>query len=115
MPVVFTRLVAAAGMLAAHYERGASGPGQHVDVSAQEVALSRQVNGVLVWQFDRRKLARVGNALNYGRATVRCIWPFADGWCFHTLMTGRFGAPANRALSNWMNAPGMENPLRKMN
>ncbi len=37
--------------------------------------------------------------LNYGRATVRCIWPLADGWCFHTLMTGRFGAPANQALA----------------
>ena len=38
-----------------------------------------KINGVLVWQFDRRKLARVGGALNYGRATVRCIWR-AGGW-----------------------------------
>ena len=38
------------------------------------------------WQFDRRLLSRAGGALNYGRATVRCIWaaegrllfPFAD-------------------------------------
>jgi crotonobetainyl-CoA:carnitine CoA-transferase CaiB-like acyl-CoA transferase len=83
-----------------------------VDVSIQEVAFSRNVNGVLVWHFDRRKLHRVGGALNYGRATVRCIWPLADGWCFHTLMTGRFGAPANRALSDWMDEAGVDNPLR---
>ena len=82
--------------------RGIAGRGQHVDVSIQEVAFSRNVNGVLVWQFDRRKLHRVGGALNYGKATVRCIWPLADGWCFHSLMTGRFGAPANQALSDWI-------------
>ena len=105
-------MAAAAGAMAAHYARGVHGRGQHVDVSIQEVAFSRNVNGVLVWQFDRRKLHRVGGALNYGRATVRCIWPLADGWCFHTLMTGRFGAPANQALSDWMDEAGLDNPLR---
>jgi crotonobetainyl-CoA:carnitine CoA-transferase CaiB-like acyl-CoA transferase len=104
-------MVAAAGALAAHYERGLTGRGQMVDVSVQEVAFSRQFNSVLAWQFDRRKLSRVGAALNYGLATVRCIWPLADGWCFHTLMTGRFGAPANRALSDWIDEQGMPNPL----
>ncbi len=49
-------LVAASGAMAALYERGESGLGQHIDVSVQEVAFSRNVNGVLVWQFDKRKL-----------------------------------------------------------
>jgi crotonobetainyl-CoA:carnitine CoA-transferase CaiB-like acyl-CoA transferase len=105
-------MVAAAGAMAAHYERGTSGLGQHIDISAQEVALSRGVNGILVWQFDRRKLRRAGGALNYGQAKVRCIWSLADGWCFHTLMTGRIGAPANQALSDWIDASGLDNPLR---
>ncbi|HVY82986.1 MAG TPA: CoA transferase [Steroidobacteraceae bacterium] len=105
-------MAAAAGAMAAFYERSSSGLGQHVDVSVQEVAFSRNVNGVLVWQFDRRKLHRVGGALNYGRATVRCIWPLADGFCFHSLMTGRFGAPANQALSDWIDESGLANPLR---
>jgi crotonobetainyl-CoA:carnitine CoA-transferase CaiB-like acyl-CoA transferase len=104
-------MVGATGALAAHYERNVEGKGQLVDVSVQEVAFSRQFNGVLAWQFDRRKLSRVGGALNYGIATVRCIWPLKDGWCFHTLMTGRFGAPANRALSDWMDETGARNPL----
>jgi crotonobetainyl-CoA:carnitine CoA-transferase CaiB-like acyl-CoA transferase len=104
-------MVAAAGAMAAHHSRVANGRGQHVDVSIQEVAFSRNVNGVLVWQFDRRKLHRVGGALNYGKATVRCIWPLADGWCFHSLMTGRFGAPANQALSDWIGEAGLPNPL----
>lgn len=105
-------MAAAAGCMAAHYARSVHGKGQHVDVSIQEVAFSRNVNGVLVWNFDRRKLHRVGGALNYGRATVRCIWPLADGWCFHSLMTGRFGAPANQGLSDWMDEAGVDNPLR---
>ncbi len=101
-------MAAAAGAMAALY--GATG--QHVDVSIQQVAFSRNVNGVLVWHFDRRKLHRVGGALNYGKVTVRCIWPLADGWCFHTLMTGRFGAPANQALSDWIDTVGLPNPLQ---
>ncbi|WP_116809645.1 CaiB/BaiF CoA-transferase family protein [Steroidobacter cummioxidans] len=105
-------MVAAAGAMASLVELANTGRGQHVDISVQEVAFSRNVNGVLVWQFDRRKLHRVGGALNYGRATVRCIWPLADGFCFHTLMTGRFGAPANQALSDWIDAAGLPNPLR---
>jgi crotonobetainyl-CoA:carnitine CoA-transferase CaiB-like acyl-CoA transferase len=104
-------MVAAVGALAALAERRRSGLGQHVDVSTQEVAFSRNVNGLLVWQFDRRLLGRAGGALNYGRATVRCIWALQDGYCFHSLMTGRFGAPANQGLSDWMDACGADNPL----
>jgi crotonobetainyl-CoA:carnitine CoA-transferase CaiB-like acyl-CoA transferase len=105
-------MVAACGALAALHEVRETGKGQHVDVSVQEVAFSRNVNGVLVWQFDRRLLGRAGGAVNYGRVTVRCIWPLADGYCFHSLMTGRFGAPANQGLSDWMDEAGVDNPLR---
>lgn len=108
-------MVAAVGALTALRERRESGLGQHVDISAQEVAFSRNVNGVLVWQFDQRLLNRAGGALNYGRATVRCIWALRDGFCFHSLMTGRFGAPANQALSDWIDASGLENPLAGVN
>jgi crotonobetainyl-CoA:carnitine CoA-transferase CaiB-like acyl-CoA transferase len=105
-------MVAACGALAALYERAATGKGQHVDISSQEVAFSRNVNGVLVWQFDRRRLQRAGGAVSYGRVTVRCIWPLKDGYCFHSLMTGRFGAPANQGLSDWMDEAGVDNPIR---
>ena len=105
-------MVAASGALAAHYARGTHGKGQHVDVSIQQVAFSRNFNGVLVWQFDKRKLMRVGGALAYGKATVKAIWQLADGWCFHSLMTGRLGAPANQALSDWMDEAGVPNPLQ---
>ncbi len=105
-------MVAAAGAMAAYYSRLNSGRGQHVDVSIQEVAFSRNISGVLAWQFDRRKLHRAGGALNYGKVAVKCIWRLADGWCFHSLMTGRFGAPANEALSDWIDVTSLDNPLR---
>jgi hypothetical protein len=70
-------MVAAAGAMAAHYARGTHGHGQHVDVSIQQVAFSRNTNGVLVWQFDKRKLHRVGGKLAYGQATIRAIWRLA--------------------------------------
>ncbi|MEL0253144.1 MAG: CoA transferase [Novosphingobium sp.] len=92
-------MVAASGALAAHYARGSHGKGQHVDVAIQQVAFSRNFNGVLVWQFDKRKLVRVGGALAYGKATVRAIWRLADGWCFHSLMTGR--CPTGSTRSAW--------------
>lgn len=104
-------MVAASGAMAAHYARGTHGKGQHVDISIQQVAFSRNFNGILCWQFDQRKLKRVGGALAYGKATVRAIWQLADGWCFHSLMTGRLGAPANQALSDWMDEVGAPNPL----
>ena len=105
-------MAAAAGALAAHYARGTHGEGQHVDVSIQQVAFSRNINGVLVWQFDHRKLVRAGGSIAYGKVKVRAIWRLADGWCFHSLMTGRLGAPANKALSDWMDEAGVDNPLR---
>jgi crotonobetainyl-CoA:carnitine CoA-transferase CaiB-like acyl-CoA transferase len=105
-------MVAAAGAMAAHFARGTHGKGQHVDVSIQQVAMSRNVNGVLVWQFDQRKLDRAGGCIAYGRAKVQVVWRLADGWCFHALMTGRLGAPANKALSDWMDEAGFDNPMR---
>lgn len=104
-------MIAAAGAMAAHYSRTEKGRGQHVDVSIQEATFNRNVSSILAWQFDRRRPKRSGGALNYGITPVRCIWPLADGFCFHSLMTGRFGAPANQALSDWIDEAGLPNPM----
>lgn len=110
--VFHAEAAAAAGITLALHERMRSGLGQHVDVSVQEVAVSRLTNSLVLWQFDRRKLERSGGQLRYGRAAVRCIWPLRDGYVFHSLMSGRFGAPANAALSAWIDEAGLDNPLR---
>lgn len=104
-------MMGVAGVLMALWERETSGRGQEVDISVQEVAASRMTNGVLSWQFDHRLLERSGVALSYGQARVRCVWDLVDGAVFHSLMTGRFGAPANAALSAWMDEAGFANPM----
>ncbi len=105
-------MMAAAGAMMAlnAVEQGAAG--QHVDISVHEVAASRMTSGILAWQFDHRLLERTGAALSYGKARVRCVWDLKDGAVFHSLMTGRFGAPANAALSAWMTEAGFDNPMK---
>jgi crotonobetainyl-CoA:carnitine CoA-transferase CaiB-like acyl-CoA transferase len=104
-------MAAAAAMMALRtVEQGA--PGQHADISVHEVAASRMTSGILAWQFDHRLLERTGAALSYGKARVRCVWDLKDGAVFHSLMTGKFGAPANTALSAWMTEAGFDNPMK---
>lgn len=103
---------AALGTIIAHYDRQRTGLGQHVDLSVQEAGVSRNTNNVLVWQFDKRTVGRGGSYLKFGRATIRAIWKLKDGYAFWSMATGRFGAPANRALCAWMNELGYENPMR---
>jgi crotonobetainyl-CoA:carnitine CoA-transferase CaiB-like acyl-CoA transferase len=103
---------AALGTVIAHYNRQRTGLGQHVDLSVQETGVSRNTNNVLLWQFDKRTVTRGGAFLRFGRATIRCIWKLKDGYAFWSMATGRFGAPANRALCTWMNELGYDNPMR---
>jgi crotonobetainyl-CoA:carnitine CoA-transferase CaiB-like acyl-CoA transferase len=109
--VYHANATAAMGAMLAYRERGLSGKGQHVDCSIQEVAASRNTNNLIAYQFDRRKLVRAGNCVRFGTATVRVIWKLKDGYCFHSMMTGKFGAPANSALSRWMDDEGFDNPM----
>jgi crotonobetainyl-CoA:carnitine CoA-transferase CaiB-like acyl-CoA transferase len=85
-----------------------------VDVSAQEVGASRNTNNIIAYQFDRRFLKRSGDCQWLGLRPARWIWRCKDGFLWHNLMGGKIGAPANRALSQWMDDDGMENPLREI-
>jgi crotonobetainyl-CoA:carnitine CoA-transferase CaiB-like acyl-CoA transferase len=105
---------AALGTVIAHYHRQRTGLGQHVDLSVQEAGVSRNTNNVLLWQFDKRTVSRGGAFLRFGRATIRAIWKLKDGYAFWSMATGRFGAPANRALCAWMHELGYENPMREV-
>jgi crotonobetainyl-CoA:carnitine CoA-transferase CaiB-like acyl-CoA transferase len=105
---------AAFGSIMAHYDRETTGEGQQVDVSIQEVGCARNFNNVLVYQFDRRFLKRSGDCQWLGLQPARWIWRCQDGYLWHNLMGGKIGAPANRALSEWMDDDGIENPLRKI-
>jgi len=105
---------AALGTIIAHYHREATGESQQVDVSIQEVGASRNTNNILVYQFDKRFIKRSGDCQWLGLRPARWIWKCKDGFLWHNLMGGKIGAPANRALSQWMDDDGIENPLREI-
>ena len=72
------------------------------------------MTGKIFYQFDKKVLCRSGDRHHMGLQTARWIWPCKDGYVWFNLMGGKVGAPANKALSQWMDDDGLENPLRKI-
>ena len=105
---------AALGTLISHYYREINGEGQQVDVSIQEVATSRAILCLLPWQWDKRLIKRAGPIGHIGLRPFRHIWPCKDGHISWMFNGGPIGAPANRALSQWIDEEGMENPLSQV-
>lgn len=105
---------AALGTVIAHYYREISGEGQQVDVSLQEVAASRTSSNLIVWEFDKRLIKRSGDVRTVGARATQWIWQCKDGYVFWAYMGGPVGAPANRAISKWIDDDGLENPLKKV-
>jgi crotonobetainyl-CoA:carnitine CoA-transferase CaiB-like acyl-CoA transferase len=98
----------ALGAMIAHHERRTSGVGQWVDISAQEMGSARNTTWVIAHQFDQKAVQRAG--ANFG--ATRGIWRVRDGYVAFALMGGKFGGPANKALSDWMDELGYDNPIR---
>jgi crotonobetainyl-CoA:carnitine CoA-transferase CaiB-like acyl-CoA transferase len=109
-----TNMAALLGSVMAYHYQKITGEGQQVDVSMQEVALSRSSVNLTAWEFDKRLLKRSGAMRTEGIHRVRIIWRCKDGYVFWAQGGGLFGASANRALSRWMDDDGMENPLREV-
>jgi benzylsuccinate CoA-transferase BbsE subunit len=105
---------AALGTVIAHYYREITGEGQQVDVSLQEVAASRTTSNLVVWDFDRRLIKRNAAIRTVGARATQWIWPCKDGYVFWPYMGGQGGARGNRALSQWIDDDGLENPLNKV-
>ena len=107
----YANAAAAAGTITALYAANLQGEGQHVDVSIEEAAASRNPQGEMTWIFDRKIAKRMGPYSKYGIAKVRAVWECKDGFVNWTLFAGRMGAKGNAALCAWMNEDGLENPL----
>jgi benzylsuccinate CoA-transferase BbsE subunit len=105
---------AALGTVIAHYYRETTGKGQQVDVSFQEVAASRTTSNLVVWDFDKRLIKRNAAIRTVGARATQWIWPCKDGYVFWPYMGGQGGARGNRALSQWIDDDGLENPLNKV-
>lgn len=102
---------AALGTAMAHYVRQKTGEGQQVDVSMQEIAAKRNSANLIVWEFDKRLIARAGIVRTVGARSTRWIWQCKDGFVFWSYMGGKPGSQGNRAMSKWIDEEGMENPM----
>ena len=93
---------AAEGTMIAHYYRGLTGVGQHVDVSAMESAIRSIHYFLALWDGLRIDQQRVGSlSVNFG---LKCpvIWECQDGFVVYGLIAGLMGARSNKALTEWM-------------
>lgn len=105
---------AALGTILAHHHRQITGEGQQVDVSLQGVVASRTFTNLVIWEFKKSLIKRSGYVRKIGARATRWIWQCKDGYVFWAFMPGKFGAPANRVLSKWIDEDGLENPLNKV-
>jgi benzylsuccinate CoA-transferase BbsE subunit len=105
---------AALGTVIAHYHREMTGQGQQVDVSLQEVAVSRTSSNLVAWEFDKRLIKRNATIRTVGARATQWLWQCKDGYVFWPYMGGKGGARGNRALSQWIDDDGLENPLKKV-
>jgi benzylsuccinate CoA-transferase BbsE subunit len=116
--IYFTSNAAAAlGTVTSYYYREISGEGQHVDVSLQEVAASRVTRRLAIWELDR-KMEKRNQMLIDGSPNARGFRPCKDGYVVRGINAGSTNKPgikftqANKALSEWMNEEGIDNPMR---
>jgi crotonobetainyl-CoA:carnitine CoA-transferase CaiB-like acyl-CoA transferase len=105
---------AALGAVIAHRHREITGEGQQVDVSLQGVVASRTFTNLVIYEFKKSLIKRSGSVRKIGARATRWIWQCKDGYVFWAFMPGKFGAPANRVLSKWIDEDGLENPLNKV-
>lgn len=110
--IYHANVVAVLGTIMAHYHYQKTGQGQQVDIAVQEVTASRNFTGKILYQFDKKLLHRSGDRHHMGIHTARWIWKLKDGYAWFNLMGGKIGAPANQALSDWIDDDGLDNPLK---
>lgn len=92
---------AAAGTTYALFYRGASGEGQHVDVSMQLVAIWQMMNTSSFWPVEGRNQMRLGAESRTGYVTARLIWEVADGHVTSMTGAGPAALVSNRAWVKW--------------
>ncbi|RJX24184.1 MAG: CoA transferase [Dethiobacter sp.] len=107
---MWTGMQAASGTLLAHYYRGRTGKGQHVDVSAQASILCALAHAPTFWDVNEVLTVREGPIMS-GRsvkgAKMRCIFPCKDGFINFIVYGGPAGITTNKALTEWMDSEGM--------
>lgn len=106
---------AAVGTLIAHYYRGLSGEGQHVDVSAQQAVAGLLMGAAQSWDLNQVVQPREGMFYTApgGTALRQIVYQCKDGWVSMLLRGAPPGVPSVRALVDWMAEEGMASDFLK--
>jgi crotonobetainyl-CoA:carnitine CoA-transferase CaiB-like acyl-CoA transferase len=97
------------------YCRGASGEGQHIDVSIQDSASKTAWAIHEFWQVTGNEFQRGSSRYNMSNSevVVRLVWPVKDGYIMYMVITGSFGAAENKRLVEWLDEEGIADDFLK--
>ncbi len=102
----FAAAAAAGAALLALQERTVSGHGQHIDVSAQQVAALATQTGILAEAVGAPASVRSAGGATMGRMSLRFLYPAKDGHVSITHVFGEIGGPATARLMAWAHESG---------
>jgi crotonobetainyl-CoA:carnitine CoA-transferase CaiB-like acyl-CoA transferase len=98
----------AVGAMVALYDRGITGKGQHVDVSALDSVVYNALEGIPEWTIARSDFKRRGSLQKMAQKLFSpVIWECKDGYMSYFFMAGIHGAKANQGIVDWMDSKGM--------
>jgi crotonobetainyl-CoA:carnitine CoA-transferase CaiB-like acyl-CoA transferase len=104
---------AAAGILAALWDRERTGRGRHVDVSLQELMLMTNMSHPAQAWLQGYRGQRSGNFNRVGNTVQQEIWPCKDGFVSFALRGGAARIPGLIALVQYMDEHAMAPPVLK--
>ncbi|MGO8859491.1 MAG: CaiB/BaiF CoA transferase family protein [Acidimicrobiales bacterium] len=97
---------AAGGALLALYERGVSGLGQHIDVSAQASSIPAAQAYVLAAPLRSVVPRRSGGGARLGTYDAQFVWRCLDGYVAVTVLFGAAMGPFTSRLMTWIHEEG---------
>ncbi|MFT5530536.1 MAG: crotonobetainyl-CoA:carnitine CoA-transferase CaiB-like acyl-CoA transferase [Candidatus Poriferisodalaceae bacterium] len=97
---------AAVGVLVALRERARSGLGQHVDVSAQQAAISMTQFSMMNSLVGAPEALRIAGGLELGPFKLRFVFECSDGHVNVTYLFGPVIGPYSNRLFKWMHDEG---------
>lgn len=102
---------AAVGAMVALMKRGATGIGDHVDISAQSAVVASIAHAPAFWDILKVNPTRAG-AFMTGRsvhgAVYRVFWPCKDGFLNFIIYGGVAGKRTNEGICAWMRDAGAD-------
>ena len=93
---------AAGAIIAALFERGSSGHGQHIDVSAQQASAQATQSMILTEPMGATVVTRGAGQIKIGPLLLRLLWPCQDGHVSITFLFGSAIGPATARFMQWM-------------